>query len=178
MTTPFEKRAEILSEVWMDHRNDADFEDFVRYNDLGLPMAYATHADMAEITPLGIEVINETFDMLLEAAGHEKDTGFDTIYEILDAATPIITEEYVESISDDDEEGEWEVYATDTYKAGYRKGFKAGSYAEQERVQSIAQMNMKWAKQQNKGNEYMKWHNVSEILKPMNIDPNFDDEDF
>jgi len=192
METPIDIRAEILSQVWVDFRNDVEFEEFVAYNDLGLPLAYAFNAGLATITPKGIDIINETFDLLVEATGHEEDIGFKTIYEIIDSAAPLISQDYIDGISDDDEdeEGEEEEFPDtgeqlsdggeyrEGYGNGYEAGWKAGGDAEQKRVQAIAQMNMKWAKQQNKGNEFMQWHNVSEILKPVVIDPNFDDEDF
>ncbi len=39
--TTFENKALILADLWMNFRNDEEFQDFVDYNDLGLPLAYA-----------------------------------------------------------------------------------------------------------------------------------------
>jgi hypothetical protein len=35
---------------------------------------------------------------------------------------------------------------------------------------------MTWAKQKNKANEFMQWHNVSEVLKPINFE--YDEEEY
>ncbi len=35
--TTFENKCDILSDLWMNYRFEKQFEDFVNYNDLGLP---------------------------------------------------------------------------------------------------------------------------------------------
>ena len=76
--TPFEKRCEILADFWLSFRNDEAFEDFVSYNDLGLPLAYLLDNNIVEKTDNAVNFINETFDLLL--AGLEtEDTGFTSI---------------------------------------------------------------------------------------------------
>jgi hypothetical protein len=83
--TPYSKRCEILGELWIDFREDEAFEDFIEYNDLGLPLAYILSEDIAESTPLAENYINETFDLLLEALKVE-DTGFEDLEELLISA--------------------------------------------------------------------------------------------
>jgi len=67
----------------MDYRGDAQFADFVEYNDLGLPLAYAISEGIVEQTDIASTFINEAFDILLAALGLE-DTGFETLAEMLD----------------------------------------------------------------------------------------------
>jgi hypothetical protein len=69
----------------MDYRNDEEFQDFVEYNDLGLPLAYAISASLVEATPMAEQYINETFDLLITSLGLT-DTGFDSLEEILGSA--------------------------------------------------------------------------------------------
>lgn len=82
--TLFENKISILAELWINYRNDQNFEDFIAYNDLGLPLAYLLNEDVVAQTPRALMFINETFDLLL--AGLElKDTGFTNLDEMLEA---------------------------------------------------------------------------------------------
>lgn len=81
--TTFTNRCRILSELWMDYRQDEEFKDFMEYNDLGLPLAYALSEGIVERTDLASTFINEAFDILLTAVDVE-DTGFETLTEVLD----------------------------------------------------------------------------------------------
>lgn len=84
-TTPFGDKCEILADLWMLYRDDEDFVDFVEYNDLGLPLAYAIKEEIVLSTKMAEQVIDETFTLLLGALQLE-DTGFDSIDDLLDAA--------------------------------------------------------------------------------------------
>lgn len=81
--TAFMNRARILAELWMDYRDDEEFADFIEYNDLGLPLAYAIAEGIVERTDLASGFVNEAFDILLSALGVD-DTGFDTLNDLLD----------------------------------------------------------------------------------------------
>ena len=82
-TTNFISKCNILSDLWMDYRADDQFADFVQYNDLGLPLAYAISEGIVEKTEASSTFINEAFDILLAALSLE-DTGFETLVEMLD----------------------------------------------------------------------------------------------
>ena len=57
-TTPFSSKCEILGELWLKYRADyPDLEDFIEYNDLGLPIAYAIANDI--VKPLDIVDVAE-----------------------------------------------------------------------------------------------------------------------
>ena len=82
-TTPFSNQASILAELWMNHRQDEEFRDFIEYNDLGLPLAYAIAENVVAVSDKARLFIEETFDVLL--AGLEiDDEGFETLDELLE----------------------------------------------------------------------------------------------
>lgn len=67
----------------MDYRDNEDFSDFIEYNDVGLPLAYALDNDLITLNDSGIGFINEAFDLLLGALEIE-DTGFTNLDEVLE----------------------------------------------------------------------------------------------
>ena len=81
-TTPFSNRCEILGDLWVAYKGDPEFEDFITYNDLGLPLAYAIATDIVTPTPKAEMFINETFDLLLSGLDLV-DEGFDSLDDIL-----------------------------------------------------------------------------------------------
>ena len=83
-TTPFSKRCEILGDLWVAYKGDPEFEDFISYNDLGLPLAYAVSTEIVTATPKAEMFINETFDLLLAGLELEDDD-----YNDLDDILPI-----------------------------------------------------------------------------------------
>lgn len=160
--TAFADKVGILSEIWMTRRDDEDFEDLVEYADLGLPLAYASENDMVDLKPSAVDMINEAFDMLLMNLGVE-DEGYYSLAHLLESESYEIPVVY---INEDEEEEEEDSSVSESYELG----FNDGALAEQKRVQEICGMQMTWAKQSNKGNDFMQWHNVSELLKPINFE--------
>ena len=57
----------------MKYRSEEEFEDFLEYNDLGLPIAYAIANDIVKPLDLAKSFVDETFDLLLVALGLEDD---------------------------------------------------------------------------------------------------------
>jgi hypothetical protein len=57
----------ILAELWMNYRDDEELEDFVEYNDLGLPMAYLLMNEIVLPSEQSELYINETYDLLIAA---------------------------------------------------------------------------------------------------------------
>ena len=80
--TDFSNKCEILAELWMDYRDDEEFQDFIEYNDLGLPLAYAFQGSLIKnLNPSGEALIDETWTLFL--AGLEiEDTGFETLDDV------------------------------------------------------------------------------------------------
>ena len=86
METTLDNKLSILSELWLDYRDDAEFTDFIEYNDLGLPLAYAISNSIVDVTPSAEKFISETFDLLLAALDLE-DTGYADLTEVLEAGS-------------------------------------------------------------------------------------------
>ena len=57
----------LLGQLWIEFREDEDFSSFMEYNDLGCPMAYMMAQGLVkDLTPLGEEMILETFNMFIK----------------------------------------------------------------------------------------------------------------
>lgn len=82
--TSFENKCNILADLWMDYRDDEEFKDFLEYNDLGLPIAYAISNKIVSSLPMAEKFIEETFDLFLASLEIE-DTGFESLEDILGA---------------------------------------------------------------------------------------------
>lgn len=81
--TTIDKRCNILSELWMEYRNEVEFQDFIAYNDLGLPLAFMLDEGLVHPTSRSTLMINETFDLFLATLGREEDEGYDTLDDML-----------------------------------------------------------------------------------------------
>ena len=84
-TTTIESKEIILAELWMTYRNDQNFQEFISYNDLGLPLAYALATSIVQRTEKSTKFIEETFALLLGSLEIE-DTGFEVLDEIFIAS--------------------------------------------------------------------------------------------
>lgn len=84
-TTPYSNRVSILAELWMGYRNDVEFQDFIEYNDLGLPLAYAINEGIVSSSDLASKFIDETFELFL-AGLDTSDTGFESLDDVLASA--------------------------------------------------------------------------------------------
>ena len=84
MTTTIENQTLILADLWLNYRNDEEFVDFIQYNDLGLPLAYAIDSGIVKMTETAQSFIEETFSLLLAGLDIE-DTGFETLDDVLSA---------------------------------------------------------------------------------------------
>jgi hypothetical protein len=69
----------------MNYREDDHLDDFMEYNDLGLPMAYLLMNEIVLPSEQSEVYINETFDLLLSALSIE-DKGFQSLDELLGSA--------------------------------------------------------------------------------------------
>jgi hypothetical protein len=82
MATTFEAQTSILADLWMDYRGDEEFKDFIEYNDLGLPLAYAVSSGIVESSPLAKQYIEETFSLLLASVNINEDLGYDSLDDV------------------------------------------------------------------------------------------------
>lgn len=83
MTTNFEDKALILGQLWINYKTDDEWSDFMEYNDLGLPLAFAFAEGIVNHTVTLEQYINETWDLFLEGLDVE-DVGFESIEDLLD----------------------------------------------------------------------------------------------
>lgn len=57
----------ILAELWMNYRDDDELEDFIEYNDIGLPLAYLLMNEIVLPSEQSAIYINETYDLLVSS---------------------------------------------------------------------------------------------------------------
>ena len=81
--TSFEDACSILAELWINHREERKFEDFVSYNDLGLPLAFLIDSELVTATEIAKKYIEETWDILLKSLEINEDVGFTCLEDIL-----------------------------------------------------------------------------------------------
>ena len=67
--TGFSYKIKILSEFYTNYSQDPEFEEFVEYNDAGLPLAYLFEAGLCELTMEGEKSIEVTWTLLLKTLG-------------------------------------------------------------------------------------------------------------
>lgn len=80
--TNFAIRCKILADLWMQYRFEKQFEDFVAYNDIGLPMAFMVSEDLVRPGELAKDMIDETFELLL-ASLKISDDGYESLDDVL-----------------------------------------------------------------------------------------------
>jgi hypothetical protein len=85
-STSYTDKCSILAELWLNYRSDEEFQDFIEYNDLGLPLAYAIANDIVKSTEMAQRFVEETFDLFL-ASLEVEDEGYEVLDELLDQAS-------------------------------------------------------------------------------------------
>jgi hypothetical protein len=88
MATPSADKAAILSQFWMEFRDDAALKEFVEFNDMGLPLAFFIASGIVQESPMSETYIAETFDLFLIALEITEDEieGLQSLNEVLDYA--------------------------------------------------------------------------------------------
>jgi len=74
--TLFEDACSILAELWINHKEEKTFEDFISYNDLGLPLAFMVDSELVTPTEIAKRYIEETWIILLKSLDINEDVGF------------------------------------------------------------------------------------------------------
>ena len=77
-----DNKISILAELWMNYRDDEDLQDFVEYNDLGLPLAYFLMNEIVAPSQLAAVYIDETYNLLIASLGVE-DKEWESLDELL-----------------------------------------------------------------------------------------------
>lgn len=81
--TTYANKCAILADLWMTYRNDEQFQDFIEYNDLGLPLSYAIDSEIVKSTEMAQRFIEEAFSLLLAGLDIAEDAGYETMDDIL-----------------------------------------------------------------------------------------------
>jgi len=81
--TDFETQCEILSDLWLNYKDNVELKDFIEYNDLGLPLAYVIHTDLARVTEDGVPYVEETFNLLCAALELDMEADYLNLNEML-----------------------------------------------------------------------------------------------
>ena len=86
MTTNFLNKTSILAELWMNYRDDEGLQDFVEYNDLGLPLAYFLYNELVLPTKQSEIYVEESYNLLVASLGAE-DVEYESLDDLLSATT-------------------------------------------------------------------------------------------
>ena len=81
--TTYKNKCDILGQLWQDYRDETDFEDFVQYNDLGLPLAYLISQEIVKSSPQAEIYINETFELFILALEADPDEEYESLEDLL-----------------------------------------------------------------------------------------------
>ena len=84
--TDFTKVCEILGTLYVNYKEDEEFEDFIDFNDLGLPLAYLASENLCEVSDDGARYITETWLLFVQSLGLQ-DSGFETLDQMLSMAS-------------------------------------------------------------------------------------------
>jgi hypothetical protein len=79
ISTPYGKKCEILSTFWLNYRDQEGFEDFIEYNDLALPLAFAITENIVESTPVAEVYVLEGWELLCGALGLDAKLNYESI---------------------------------------------------------------------------------------------------
>jgi hypothetical protein len=80
--TDFTKVCEILGTLYVNYKDDEELQDFIEFNDLGLPLAYLASENLCQVSDDGARYITETWALFLESLGLE-DIGFEALNQML-----------------------------------------------------------------------------------------------
>ena len=76
---------DILSSLHSEYQDDERFEDFIEFNDIGLPLAYMVSSELCELTDEGERYIRETWKLFLEELD-VPDRGYEDLDSLLEIA--------------------------------------------------------------------------------------------
>lgn len=83
MATTFDNKCAILSDLWLNYKDNEELQDFVEYNDLGLPLAYLIHTELVTVNESGISYVDETFNLLCQGLGIDLDGEYESLNELM-----------------------------------------------------------------------------------------------
>ena len=85
-TIPYSKKCLLLADFWLNYKDEEGFEDFVEYNDIGLPLAFMITEDIVLSTPIAEVYVNEAWELLCAALNLDSKQDYDVLEDMfLDA---------------------------------------------------------------------------------------------
>lgn len=69
----------MLSDFWLNYKDEEEFEDFVDYNDIGLPLAFMITEDIVLSTPVAEVYVNEAWELLCAALQVDSKQDYDSL---------------------------------------------------------------------------------------------------
>ena len=87
MTTDFSNKISILGEFYFLYREEKSIQEFMEFNDIGLPLAYLASEGLCDISDDGKKYVAESWDIFLSTLGILEDEGFDSLDVIMAKAT-------------------------------------------------------------------------------------------
>lgn len=87
--TDLEIECQVLSGLWMDYRDVEAFEEFIEYNDIGLPLAHYVADGLIRKSALeaaAITYIADTYTLLFQMLGLPLSHEYESIDDLLAAA--------------------------------------------------------------------------------------------
>ncbi len=82
----YSKKCLILADFWLNYKDEEEFNDFVEYNDIGLPLAFMITENIVESTQVGEIYVNEAWELLCAALNVDSKQNYDTLEDMfLDA---------------------------------------------------------------------------------------------
>jgi hypothetical protein len=81
----FFRKTLILSQVFQNSNEDNGWDDFASYNDIGLPLAYASYNELAVLNDEGKRYVEETYDMLISGLGLDKEFDYVDFQDVINS---------------------------------------------------------------------------------------------
>jgi hypothetical protein len=85
----FFRKTLILSQVFENRNEDNGWDTFAEYNDVGLPLAYASYNELAVLNEDGKKYVEETYDLLLKGLDliteEEKEVDYVDLQDVINA---------------------------------------------------------------------------------------------
>lgn len=78
-TIPYSKKCLLLGDFWLNYKDEEGFEDFVEYNDIGLPLAFMISEDIVMSTPVAEVYVNEAWELLCAAMNVDSKQDYDSL---------------------------------------------------------------------------------------------------
>ena len=86
MSTSFSTKCEILAEVYVEATWNSQLFEFAEQQDIGLPLGYMIHKEIATATPSGTWYIDSTWKDLCELLKVDSEAEYTSAEEILKAS--------------------------------------------------------------------------------------------